>query len=413
MRKWKEVVAIGLGCALALVLGEIAARAYFSFNVGPRVLLYGSDWYRNVERTGKKPRLSEGEQRAAAEEWARKDSVEIHANDLGGYSKFFPGETKTTRDVDTGERIAVTINRHGLRGRDFAHDKAPGTIRVLTMGSSSTVGYYNRDEETYPYQLERLLQSRCGGKLAFEVINFAVPHATSSNVAAMFVAEGLRLTPDVVTFYEGRNDSVLSRQYDGPMEKAYSVLVHRLLLVAFLDQALVGERLSVTDSSLQLGPIMEERSRVFIANLDVIREAAQRAGATLIVANQQSTSSSPLPRASQERLALRGVTYAQEVGAIRGRLDATREVSPFESSLLVHHRLMSDLEQWSRRHDVAFVDVIGALDQDRHHLLSWVHLHPEANRVVAAKLAEPILRQFCPTAAGRFVPVPGGPARLG
>jgi hypothetical protein len=56
-----------------------------------------------------------------------------------------------------------------------------------------------------------------------------------------------------------------------------------------------------------------------------------------------------------------------------------------------HDRLMRDLRTWAVSHGVDLVDVIELLDADRHLLLSWVHLHPEANRRVAEAFAERIL----------------------
>ena len=75
-------------------------------------------------------------------------------------------------------------------------------------------------------------------------------------------------------------------------------------------------------------------------------------------------------------------------------MQAGEEITQFEYSLLVHERLMTDLEAWAVRHGVPFVDVITALNQDRHYLLSWVHLHPKANKQIAARLAEKILTQL-------------------
>jgi hypothetical protein len=76
-------------------------------------------------------------------------------------------------------------------------------------------------------------------------------------------------------------------------------------------------------------------------------------------------------------------------------MEGNETITDYEYSFLIHQRLMQDLKHWAEQHDVPFVDVIGALDQNRDYLLSWVHLHPAANRVVAAKFSEPILREFC------------------
>lgn len=399
-RWWMRPMAVAVGLLVGCLLMEAAVRAYFAWSVGPRVLLYGTGWFRNTSGADdhKKQTLTESETRQAAAEWAREDSVERHGQALQGYTKFFPNETKTTQDPDTGERLPVRINRHGFRGPDFEVAKPPGVVRVLTLGSSSTFGYYNPDDATYPVQLQRALDAACGGTPRFEVINFAIPHATAERIVAMFRAEGLALSPDVVTFYEGRNDSTLVTTPEGWVERAYGVATRRLLLAALLDQLLVGERVSLTDSSRKFEPHAAERSEVFLGHVARLHEAARERGVRLVVANQQATSRSPLPHDRDDRLKLKGITYAQETGEIRARLGRGDSVSAFEYSLLVHRRLMQDLEQWADREGLPFVDMIGALDQDRHLLLSWVHLHPDANRVIAARFAEALQRQFCPAA---------------
>ena len=397
---WMRPLGVLIGLMVAFSIAEAATRICFALGIGPRVLLYGTDWYRNSDPGSKQnsKRLSDAERKQTESEWARKDSVENHVRTLDGYTKFFPNEYKTTHDADTGERISVSINSLGFRGPDFQKEKAQRVVRVLTMGASSTFGYYNKDNETYPYLLERALNQGCGGKVNFEVINFAIPHATSAMAAAMFVAEGIDLSPDVVTYYEGRNDSMINRQYETRFDKFRSVLVHRLLLIAFIDQVLVGERVSIVEDSLQLEVLAMERSRVFLKNMETILNSSRKAGISFIVANQQATSRSPVPTAVQERLLLRGVSLEAEAEKIRRKMNDKSNVTDFEFTLLIHERMMRDLRQWADRQGVPFVDVIGALNQDRHYLLSWVHLHPEANRVVAAKLSEPILRQFCASA---------------
>ena len=160
----------------------------------------------------------------------------------------------------------------------------------------------------------------------------------------------------------------------------------------------MGERVSLVDDSLQLKALAAERSRVFLRNMETILNASRNADISFIVANQQATSRSPVPTAVHERLLLRGVTLEAEAEKIRRKIEGKEEVSAFEFTLLVHQKMMQDLQQWADQQGVPFVDVIGALDQDRRYLLSWVHLHPEANRVVAAKLSEPILQQFCASA---------------
>ena len=96
------------------------------------------------------------------------DTIENHGNKRQGYSKYFPREVKYHEDVDTGEMFVVGINQQGFRGKDFDIKKQPGVVRVVTLGASSTFGFYNRDHETYPHQLAEILNERCTSR-RFEV----------------------------------------------------------------------------------------------------------------------------------------------------------------------------------------------------------------------------------------------------
>ena len=395
--------AVFLVLAVAL-LCELGARAWFAREIGPRVLLYGTPWYRNLTpgaqeqsrlATENDPGFQRENARHRAEE-RREDSVERHHNDFGAYSKFFPDEDKTTRNPDTGERIHVKINHSGFRGEDFAPQKAPGVVRILTLGSSSTFGFYDADDETYPFYLQQLLNQRCSGHPRFEVINFGIPHSTSDQIAALFLAEGAPLDPDVVTFYEGRNDSVVwSPGGGGWLGNLYTAALHRSILLALVDQIVNQDSSFLTSAAYDFEALAERRSRFFLANLSRILEACRARHAQMIVANQQASAAAWYPRPPAEREAMRGVTYRDETQAIHQRLARGEPVSLFEYSLLVHERLMQNLADWAGREQVPFVDVIAALDQDRQNLLSWVHLTPQANRVIAEKLAEPIERGFC------------------
>ncbi|MFM7143651.1 MAG: SGNH/GDSL hydrolase family protein, partial [Alphaproteobacteria bacterium] len=193
--------------ALNLLVLEAATRAWFAFKLGPRTLAYGTRWHRFVP-----PQYD-----ASKDPWA--DSVQAHHNDVGqfkaydpkaaGYSKYFPGEDKYTESPDRTQKWPVRINNHGFRGEDFEIEKPPGTFRILTLGASSTFGYHDRDEETYPVFLEQDLQRVAPPGVRVEVVNFAIPHAMTDNVLSMLFAEGFALRPDLVTYYEGANDAAV------------------------------------------------------------------------------------------------------------------------------------------------------------------------------------------------------------
>lgn len=404
------VFAVYLIVAVALLL-ELALRGYFALQVGPRVLAYGTPWYRNAFGEHRKEQLIKQYDRELVgwkENERTLDSVSKHNNAKGGYLKFFPNETKYVKDIDTGEIVPVTINSHGFRGEEFSISKPDDVIRVLTLGASSTFGFYNKDDETYPYLLEQRLNKLCHGSKRFEVINFAIPDARAEQIRAMLVAEGLTLNPDVITFYEGRNDSARIRPMDFRQARiseastdwlhgAWDVMTRTLILARFLDEQSVARIQISADEALEsLRDTTARTSKAFLLDLEEIREIAERRNILFIVANQQANSKSWFGIPQAERMSMKGVPYDAEVAGIRRILQRGEPVSGYEFNFLIHARLMQDLRRWAQNNELPFVDIISRLDQQRHHLVSWVHLDAYANGLIADAFADKILQNKCP-----------------
>lgn len=405
--------------ALNLFVLELATRAWFAWRLGPRILAYGTRWHRSEPSKDAFP-----------------GSVQSHHNDFGafkaydpdaaGYSKYFPGDKKWTDSPDRKERWPVRINDQGFRGADFEIEKKPGTTRILTMGASSTFGYHDRDDETYPVLLERELQRRAGTGRRIEVINFAIPHAMTDNVLAMFLAEGVRLQPDLVTFYEGANDAAVIEPRPGTT--AVRTLRQRLadvsLLAALYDSVAPAPDADELDVAWWWSDdLARRRSDHFVGNLKRLAEECAKHGIKLVVATQQFQST--LLSAEE----LRGTSYDAEVEIVRRRvaggemgpasrsvrvggkpgevtdlvLDlrkagqdpmAARHLAGFDPprAMLVHARLMDDLRAWagSPGSGVTLVDTIHALDPHRDWMVNWVHLDGRANAVIAEALADAI-----------------------
>ena len=395
--------AVYLIVAVALLL-EFALRGYFALQAGPRVLAYGTPWYRNA--------FSEHRKQELLKQYARErvgwhenehtlDTASKHENEKRGYFKFFPNETKYIKDIDSGEIFPITINAHGFRGKEFSVTKPDDVIRVLTLGASSTFGFFNKEDETYPYLLEQRLNTLCHGPKRFEVINFAIPDADIFNIRAMFMAEGLALDPDVITFYEGRNDSVQLRATDfrqarrseastGRLHAAWNAATRTFILARFVDEQFA--QVSAEDTLGSLRKIGARTSDAFLYDLDKIRQAAKRRNILFIVANQQANSKSWFGIPAAQRMGQKGVTYTGEAAGIERIVRRGEAISGYEFDFLIHVRLMRDLRNWAEKNKLPFVDIIGLLDQERQHLVSWVHLDAYANGLVADALADEIMQ---------------------
>ena len=365
---------------------EAGFRAVLAFRVGPSVLYYGTRFQRqNI------PAASDNH------------TVMKHGNLQQGYTKFFPHELKVDHDPMTNETFTVSINSRGFRGGEIDETKKPGVRRIVTLGSSSTFGYYDRDNETYPYYLEQKLNKDRAAAGKFEVINLGIPHLHSEEILALFYAEAIPLHPDVVTFYEGVNDAArgnptvkgndsknsTQRQKQStiaPLKAGYGMVRDHFVMVAFLDSIRQNMIAEPTFNSEQVERHMTGTSEHFIGNIDELYRECQRRGIIFVALKQQAKSH------MVKEADMKGVTYAQEVQMVKDKLGKEGAIKARELHLLTHSVLTTDLEQWAASNHVPFVNIQKVLDQDRDVLMSWVHLSPRGNRMIADALAGEILQ---------------------
>ncbi|HWF60504.1 MAG TPA: SGNH/GDSL hydrolase family protein [Nitrospira sp.] len=369
---------------ISLLVVEAGFRAVLAFQVGPSVLYYGTRFQRqNVPAA------------------TNNHTVMQHENTQQGYTKFFPHELKIDHDPATNETFRVSINSQGFRGGEIEETKKPGVIRIVTLGSSSTFGYYDRDHETYPYYLEQKLNKNSEGTGRFEVINLGIPHLRSEEILALFYAEAIPLHPDVVTFYEGANDAArgnssvnegdrknsAQRQKQSviaPLKAVYGMVRDHLVTVAFIDSIRQNMIAEPTFNRGQVERHMASTSEHFLGNIDELYQECQRRGIIFVALKQQAKSH------IVKEADMKGVTYAQEVQMIKDKLEKEGAIKTRELHLLTHNILTTDLEHWAAFNHVPFVNIQKVLDQDRDVLMSWVHLSPRGNRMIADALAEKI-----------------------
>ena len=90
----------------------------------------------------------------------------------------------------------VSSNSDGLRAATAVRQKEEGALRVMTLGCSTTFGWGVDDQESYPAQLQSLIEA--SGMIQVEVINAGQPGYTSFQGRWLW-GESLRFyEPDVV-----------------------------------------------------------------------------------------------------------------------------------------------------------------------------------------------------------------------
>jgi hypothetical protein len=133
-------------------------------------------------------------------------NLEIYQPDRKLYWRLRPNQDCYTK-ID---RRPVHINSRGTRGPDFQPEKAPGTIRILSLGDSRTFGWGLSDEETYSRRLEHSLHNQIGKPV--EIINAGVNAWSYPQMEVYFREEGLGLRPDVVIVAEANLWTQFSEQ---------------------------------------------------------------------------------------------------------------------------------------------------------------------------------------------------------
>jgi len=101
----------------------------------------------------------------------------------------------------------TSTNNFGLRGvQDRSLTKSESVLRIAVFGDSFTFGFGVHDDETFPYQIERLLNDRLSKKCKVEVLNFGIPGFNTLEEFMYFSKFGMTFFPDVVLFQWFAND---------------------------------------------------------------------------------------------------------------------------------------------------------------------------------------------------------------
>lgn len=103
---------------------------------------------------------------------------------------------------DPGRRIPWSTNSHGMRDREHAIPKPPGTFRIALVGDSIAAGWGVADLEGFEPLIEYDLGRRSvsAGGPAVEMLNFAVPGHGPGQRWSQFATIGWGFEPDLVIF---------------------------------------------------------------------------------------------------------------------------------------------------------------------------------------------------------------------
>lgn len=120
------------------------------------------------------------------------------------YAILPPSRRFTARDFLLPESKAVastyhaTSNAFGFRDPERSRQKPKGTYRIICLGAYTTFGHAVDDADTFPRQLERILNERYGPERRFEVWNGGIHASTAIMGLARVHTDVLGYAPDLV-----------------------------------------------------------------------------------------------------------------------------------------------------------------------------------------------------------------------
>jgi len=109
--------------------------------------------------------------------------------------------------------VYFQTNSKGLRDREFSYDRQPGTMRILMLGDSLTVGWGVPVEQTFSKEIERLFAA---DGVDAEVINTGVGNYNTIQEVEYFLVEGFKFQPDIVVLNFFVNDAEPILKHEPP-----------------------------------------------------------------------------------------------------------------------------------------------------------------------------------------------------
>lgn len=205
------------------------------------------------------------------------------------------------------------INADGFRGPRLRPEKAPGVVRLLFLGDSSTFGWPYRYEVTYPDLVRQLLAASGHGPV--EVINAGVPSQDIVQIRSR-LDSSLAFDPDVVFLMDGIHfDKCLDHVEE---ERRYAGEAHEHgFRVRFFPPTLIEVGLLGVGSNPLLAACRRrpdpattpehaaENERIAAQYLSSLVDAVRRRGIPLVILEYPSQKV-PLPAREQQRQAARG-----------------------------------------------------------------------------------------------------------
>jgi lysophospholipase L1-like esterase len=145
-----------------------------------------------------------------------------------------------------------------------------GEFRIFCVGDSSTLGFFVDQHQTYPYQLQQLLDKRTDSNQRYKVINAGCVGFTSFQASRLLERWLPRIKPDLVILSVGFNEGTEARKSDKDVDyhngsfswlmnfirnTSFYTVINKIFVLNKPDPVIEGNRLrvDVSDYGIYLG----------------------------------------------------------------------------------------------------------------------------------------------------------------
>jgi len=132
--------------------------------------------------------------------------LKIEPNSMIEYSMRPNTQRENRISIGQGDTWIYTINSDGFRGRDISRKKNSNVKRILFLGDSYTFGWGINDNETYPKQLEAILNNG-NHNMVVESVNLGVPGYNTVQEYGVLIKKPGLYKPNMVVLGYVMNDA--------------------------------------------------------------------------------------------------------------------------------------------------------------------------------------------------------------
>lgn len=301
------------------------------------------------------------------------------------------GQTYTKFDACSGRELTFVANEWKGRGRGWTPARAPGTVRIVAVGGSTTYGVNNPEDATWPVLLEEALRNRGVGA---EVLNFSQPSRRLEHMVQL-AGHVLEFQPDLVLYYEAANNA--TSHTDGYIHTHTAIdrfhrysWLGRLLSWCYYRSVLYTLVFEKAQFVLAKGQGIVPEIAYFQTQLRRFVEAFRRHGVTPVFV-LQVTEAVPAPRFEGLDFSKTGAVEAAILEAARSSGD--QDGSPVGSRLWMYQTqvLVEAARRTAHTLGVQVIDPRAAFASYRgpeRLFCDFVHLTDEGNTLLARAIAE-------------------------